>query len=413
MAIATTTVWEVRTSGTTTAGGGYDSALGGTDYSQQDAPQLSLVDIATDGAGTGLSSATGGFTAAMVGNIIYLTGGGTTAGWYEITAHTDTNNVTIDRSAGASKTGVTGNVGGAFALGGSLDDEFFDAHVSGNTCWIKAGTYTLTETIQKARCTSPYGSPALPYKVIGYNSSRGDTPTGDNRPLLACGAYSFGISNDEFTLENIRATGTGTYVLGYFYASNYIFNCKAENSSGTANRTAIGGGSYTNNFIACEAVSTNGYAFGANAQTFFCYAHDSAIGAYYGTASVLSIFDTCTDYGVRSVGTNGLYCNNVFYNCGEGWSGYSVTRENLLFNNIFHSCTTGVSQPSTDGWSPLLYNSFYNCTTDVTNISKGVGCRAADPGLNDPANADFSITSSDDVYEQALDVMRYIAGVTV
>jgi hypothetical protein len=62
MALSAATVWEMRTTGAQTNGGGYANLAPGTsvDYSQQDAAQLSLSDIATDGAGTGLSSATGG-----------------------------------------------------------------------------------------------------------------------------------------------------------------------------------------------------------------------------------------------------------------------------------------------------------------------------------------------------------------
>ena len=45
MAIAATTVWEVRTGGAETNGGGYSS--GGTDYSQQTAAQLSVTDGAS------------------------------------------------------------------------------------------------------------------------------------------------------------------------------------------------------------------------------------------------------------------------------------------------------------------------------------------------------------------------------
>lgn len=110
MALTAGTVCEIRTTGSQNAGGGFYDRNPGTsvDYSQQDSPQLTLTDLATDGAGTGLSSATGGFTAAMAGNLIQITGGTLTAGWYEITAYTDTNNVTIDRSDGLSKSGGNG-----------------------------------------------------------------------------------------------------------------------------------------------------------------------------------------------------------------------------------------------------------------------------------------------------------------
>ena len=76
MALAATTVWEVRSTGNDNNGGGYNTAAGTTDYSQQNSPQLGLTDLATPGAGsTTLTSAVGGFTAAMVGNIIQILSG--------------------------------------------------------------------------------------------------------------------------------------------------------------------------------------------------------------------------------------------------------------------------------------------------------------------------------------------------
>ena len=95
MAVDSTTIWEIRADGSPTNGGGFADLDPGTsvDYSQQASAQLGVSDAATDGAGTGVSSVTGGFTAAMVGNVMYLSG--TSEGWYQITAYTDTNNVTV------------------------------------------------------------------------------------------------------------------------------------------------------------------------------------------------------------------------------------------------------------------------------------------------------------------------------
>ena len=74
MALTGGTQWEIRADGDETNGGGFYDRDPGTsvDYCQQAAAQLSLSDLTTDGAGTGLGSVTGGFTAAMVGNIIRI-----------------------------------------------------------------------------------------------------------------------------------------------------------------------------------------------------------------------------------------------------------------------------------------------------------------------------------------------------
>ena len=58
--------WEIRQDGSDLNGGGYKRTAGTTDYSQQAAAQLALTDLAC-ASNTTLTSATGGFTAAMVG----------------------------------------------------------------------------------------------------------------------------------------------------------------------------------------------------------------------------------------------------------------------------------------------------------------------------------------------------------
>ena len=61
-ALTADAAWEVRpTNGLNTNGACYDTGGAGTDYSQQNAAQLSLTDLATSGAGvTTLTSVTGG-----------------------------------------------------------------------------------------------------------------------------------------------------------------------------------------------------------------------------------------------------------------------------------------------------------------------------------------------------------------
>src|SRR5689334_2231881 len=124
MTIGATTVWRVRAGGADTNGAGYDSGIAsaGTDYTQQDAAQLSLTDLVcqvSDDAGRlKIRSATGGFTSAMIGNALRVSAGtGWTTGYYFITAVSSTNLCTVDRSpaGGADRTGGTGAVGGAAA----------------------------------------------------------------------------------------------------------------------------------------------------------------------------------------------------------------------------------------------------------------------------------------------------------
>jgi len=360
MALNPSTIFEVRTTGSQVNGGGFYNRVPGTsvDYSQQDTAQLTLTDLATDVAGTGLSSATGGFTAAMVGNIIQISGGTLTAGWYEITAYTDTNNVTIDRTAGASKTGGTGNVGGAFLLGGALDDNMFSAVVAGNTVYIKAGTYTLSEAVSG----NISGSSTAMKHIIGYDSSRGDAPTGTNRPRIDCGAsYSWEAGAYE-EYSYIRWTGSAANVVLSSRNHQRFVECKCSNTSATVNRYAFRDNSYGSTWVHCEANSTAGYAFAAGAGSWFlsCYAHDSTTGFNLGSeksAAIGCVAAGCSLYGVLSQA--GVVMNCVIYDCGTGVM--LNTDASVCANSIVHSCTTGVDNQTAGDQSHYQdYNCLYN-----------------------------------------------------
>src|SRR5260370_35258687 len=104
MAISAGTAWEVRTGGSDSNGGLFTAgqAGAGTDYSQQDAAQLSLTDVVTDGTTT-VTSLTGGFAAAMIGNGITFPGT-----CYMIATRGNTNTTTLDRTSAAAcgRTGI-------------------------------------------------------------------------------------------------------------------------------------------------------------------------------------------------------------------------------------------------------------------------------------------------------------------
>jgi hypothetical protein len=172
MALPATSVWEVRpTVGSDTNGGGFDSAMGGTDYSQQNAKNSSgnnksTTDVVATGVAT-ITSATASFTSAILGNIIYLAGSGITTGWYEVITFTNGTTVILDRSPGTG-TGVTMNIGGALA---TITAAYGSAAVASNTIWIKAtGSYTTTS----AMTLSNSFVNGTPFYFIGYTTIRGD-----------------------------------------------------------------------------------------------------------------------------------------------------------------------------------------------------------------------------------------------
>ena len=113
---------------------------------------LYLTDLASDGAGTGISSTTGGFEAGMVNGDLHILNDDTgfTVGSYEITVFTDTNNITIGSSAGASKTDGIGIVNDATILsatnmvqGASTHTWYYDYRVASDA---QVGQYQVIRT---------------------------------------------------------------------------------------------------------------------------------------------------------------------------------------------------------------------------------------------------------------------------
>src|SRR3990167_6624898 len=77
-ALQADTAWEIRpANGADTNGACYDTGGAGTDYSKQNGAELSLTDLAQTLSSTTLTSATGGFTSAMVDNCLRISAEGT------------------------------------------------------------------------------------------------------------------------------------------------------------------------------------------------------------------------------------------------------------------------------------------------------------------------------------------------
>lgn len=414
-AIHADTVWECRADATANNvnGGGYNAsnASAGTDFSQQETAEDNGTDLAIDAVdNTIVTSATHNFVAADNGNIIHITAGtGFTAGWYEI-ASTASNAATLDRACGTvGSTNGTWYLGGAISLASALDDEFIDTLVAGNTVWIEEGTYTLSETASSAT----NGTATSVITIEGYKTTRGDNPTGTDRPTIACGGYGFYPSGNYWIMRNLIYTGTGSSLAK---APNYGLteNCKSTQSSATADRHAfsIDSPGYSS-IISCEAESTNGHAieilgYSTNLIIIGCYIHDSENGIEIQIDSkkiqiVNNIIDTCaigvaTDPGEFKVNIIG----NTIYNCTTGIdftdNGFSV-----IVNNIIDNCTTGATQSAEQKNNWWDYNCWDN-TTDTSNVTWGSHRVEGDPGMTDPANGDFTLGSGSNCLDTGLQV---------
>lgn len=312
MALSASTVWEVQTGGSDTNGGGYSS--GGTDYSQQTSPQLTVSDGACSG-NTTLTSATGGFTAAMIGNVTYLSSG---PGWYEITAYTDTNTVTIDRN-GPSASGMTVNVGGCLASPGQLGSLLT---VGGMKGWIKAGTYTVTTSTPGS--AGPFIGGTGSWYVEGYSTTRGDRA---GRPLLDAGAVTTitlwsGNSNAGQALVHVAADGNSNSSVNGFSLNNgrwiaidctatacvtgfdcditsntgNVINCRADNcTTGFSGpclycladtcTTGFSTAAWVKNCVAADCTSDGFVLTGNAANAYFCISYSNTSDGFSGTST--------------------------------------------------------------------------------------------------------------------------------
>ncbi|MBU2052446.1 hypothetical protein KKH13_04555 [Patescibacteria group bacterium] len=399
MAISASTVWEVRTTGNANNGGGYVS--GGTDYSQQDAAQLNLTDIACNNSTT-ITSATGGFTSAMVGNILKVTAGTNfTVGYYQIATYVDINTITLDRkptSTADAETGGTIYVGGA-AIKMSDICIVADGVIAGNTIWVKAGTYTDNVVL------NTFGTAITSH--LGYNTTRGDNPTGTNRPKIEPSTGSCidvcGAGRKANVVKNFVFSGSGGASVGIYGSSasgSYaaLVNCLARNCSSTG--VASGGitcynvESYSNGAGGFYNTISNG-----NAGGFFCYSHDNTGAGFAYTNQNnpnfhFSIADSNTSHGFGGVGNYAMVGSVAYNNTGASSDGFNdiggVTTGN--YNNI--SMSNG--RYGFNGSSPVAFD--YNCynnngTAGLNGITAGANDVTSSPSFTNAAGGDFSLAA--------------------
>lgn len=203
MALPTTAIWEVRTDGSDTNGGGFKQGGTGTDWTQQAAAQYSVTDAVTNGTTT-ITSATASFGTDVVDNFLYIQGGtgSVAANWYHITARASATSITVDRSTGLTAgTGATLKIGGALAsIGGAKAAGLTTGHI----CYVKNGTYTIsTATVNVSGGTI---SDTVQFTICGYGTNRSLTNT-DTRPVLQYAASTITMVSNRGLIINIEFDG--------------------------------------------------------------------------------------------------------------------------------------------------------------------------------------------------------------
>jgi hypothetical protein len=408
MALSANTVWEVRSSGADTNGGGFVTGASGTDWSQQDAAQYSVTDAVTNGTTT-ITSATANFGTDVVGNILYIQGGTApiTAGWYQITARTNSTTITVDRS-----TGLTAGTGATLKIGGALLtlSKAFAVWTTSNTVYVKNGSYSIATGLNAGSVNILPNS--IPNRVIGYDATRDDYPTGSARPTFTASAAIDMLSTD----ANMEVSGiildANSTANRCFYVVNgnpergpRFVNCKALNFKVSGFQNTAGGGVH----IACEATGGNSGATGAfynTAYHFACYAHDNICHGFRNPQVCIGcIADTNT--GASTDGFNFddnalsgcLVLNCVAYNNGRsGLRNHGTYQAVSIFGSIFSQNTAyGISAGlAFRAHLTINYNAFYSNTSGPrNNYTAGPNdvTLTGDPFTN-AAAGDFSLNNT-------------------
>lgn len=413
MALSANTVWEIRNGGSDTNGGGFVTGSGGTDYSLQDAAQLSVADAACTG-NTTVTSATGGFTAAMIGSIMYLSSG---PGWYQITARTDTNTITIDRN-GPNASGMTANVGGAMASPGAVSG----LRVLGNTVFVKyhATAYEIASTSPNVATgiinQTSDGSDSVVDYWIGYDTTRTVVNNDANRPkfqVAAAGVSSVtvfrvapGSTLCNTVVRNIIIDGQSkTGIRGFDFSATAggggFDRCEANNCTNSG--FVLSSGFAVVSFGRASGCSTAAAykAEAAGGLLIACVGNDNTITAFSmtgnGCIAVGCIADSNT--GGSSDGFNQaggtvaarlIYCESY----GNGRDGFRFDSGNPRGSMVVSCVGWGnTGNDFTNGSGPLL--ALYCAGETTSGITQNIGfvTLTADPFV-DSANGDFNLNAT-------------------
>jgi hypothetical protein len=224
-------------------------------------------------------------------------------GWYQIVNYTNVNTLVLDRTPATAGAGSSGTfyIGGAMNVGGSLEDDFFEQCTFNNTIYIKnGGSYTSSEGIS----ISTAGNASLPIKIVGYQNTRGDNPTGTNRPVFAMGTNGFSSGNywnwDNFIVNTTSTNGAICRI------GAKVNNIKVQQSYSASRPALRADGAYAIVYNS-EFISTNGTGISPTSNVLLIgnRFHDSGIGIEVngvGVNIINNLIDDCI-IGITNPGT--------------------------------------------------------------------------------------------------------------
>ena len=301
-------------------------------------------------------------------------------------------------------------------------DEAYANHAAGDRINMKAGTYTLTQTMTAWQS----GTNSSPISWRGYKTTIGDL---DNRPTTQLGdgtdlpliqttnsSYYFYPQSAKSLWENLSFKSTVSRPAAYVRSGSSIWRrCRFSGddaSNGIINRTA---GDYAV-FFECYFTSPSGTAsVSCGNSTVFCSC------VFDGIASISAnefldltecIIKNTTSNAVSYLGYGSFSLrNNTFYNISgnaiDFGSSYPTFSPSLIVNNVFHTVSGDAIQANaTSLFQGINQNNlFYNVTgsnfaNDGFSMSRDEQNDSTDPFV-DAAAGDFSLVSGSNGYNNA------------
>lgn len=397
-------VMEMRTTGSSNLNSGvFDlgaSAVCGTDRSQQDASQANGTDLASSNGNVStptVTSAGHAFDNDICNTITVSAGTNYTVSVYVIVSTVAGGGAVLDKAVGtaASLTLGTWRMGGAYpggnATAGISDDARMELMTPGTTVYAKTGTYTLN-----AVSVSAAGTTTGRIKIVGYNSARGDNPTGSSRPVFAFGANAFALG----AFWDILYVGMTSTAAAFFTpgTNGVVAFCKIQGNRSISGQIACSLGASAI-LMGCEVICFRGFAVNSQSAVgyFYNYIHDSDVlirRANSDTSSFVAvgnILEGGTSYGIQNTGVpTGLYyvAGNTIYGA-ENKLGRLIALGGASRPTIFNNILYGGVYAATSNVSGLNYydefNDYYNNTVDVSSWTKGQSDISINPSFTNVA----------------------------
>lgn len=407
MAFSGNEIVNVRTGGSDSNGGGFRAGASGTDRSLQDAAHATLSVASTVTATTTIVQVNAGdytVLASDVGNILQITGGTATAGFFVITAADTTNNRwTLDRSAGTNTQTIVGKMGGALASPGKAASAPL---VSGNKIAIKSGTYTVASASTNI-ATGCISLSVTNITIEGYGTTPGDFGT---PPLLqASGISTFTLISASVAggaIRNLDLDGASLTSSRGLLIRGTAYRVKALNCTGNGIATASSSGMV----VQCRATGcSTATAFSSGGPSAFidCIAYENTITGFtlsIGTSAIRCISDS--NSGASSDGFASGSADAAFVNCvayGNGRDGFRSTVNTPSWVNCIAEGNTGVgfTASATQSAALLVNNAAYSNTGGNTSLT-GATATIFNTGFQtltgspftDAANQDFSLNNT-------------------